>query len=159
MSSRSWAFTSKDWANKTGSAVSGGEYSAKHYAIIAGCSASNANISETNALSYKNTAQTAANTAKDWANKMDSVVSDGEYSAKYYAINAQTSSNAAKDWANKTDSAVAGGEYSAKYYANAAACSASSVAESVETINNQLEQSTELLDHLYEITDADEVSY
>ena len=96
----------QDWANKTSATVSGGEWSAKAYAL-------------------GGTGGPSAGNAKDWATKTSSTVDGSEYSAKKYSNDSAASAILANDWATKTSGTVAGGEYSAKYHANAASSSAS----------------------------------
>lgn len=105
------ATLAQDWANKTSSTVSGGEWSAKAYAL-------------------GGTGGPSAGNAKDWATKTSSTVDGSEYSAKKYANDSAASAILANDWATKTSGAVAGGEYSAKYHANAASTSASNASTS-----------------------------
>lgn len=90
-------------------------------------------------------AQAAATSAQDWAIKMGSPVSGGEYSAKYHATAASNSaSNAsgsassastdaakAADWAKKAeDSPVEAGQFSALHWAAKASASALSASSS-----------------------------
>ena len=105
------ATLAQDWANKTTTTVSGGEWSAKAYAL-------------------GGTGGPSAGNAKDWAIKTSSTVDGSEYSAKKYANDSAASAILANDWATKTSGTVAGGEYSAKYHANNAATSASSASTS-----------------------------
>ena len=60
--------------------------------------------------------------AKDWANKVDGVVADSEYSSKAYAVGGTgvtdtAGKGAAKEWATETSGTVDGTSYSAKEYA------------------------------------------
>jgi hypothetical protein len=56
--------------------------------------------------------------AKDWANKVNSIVFDNEYSAKEYATGLLTATGgSAKAWATKVGSMVDGFDFSAKDYA------------------------------------------
>ena len=105
------ATLAQDWANKTTTTVSGGEWSAKAYAL-------------------GGTGGPSAGNAKDWAIKTSGTVNGSEYSAKKYANDSAASAILANDWATKTSGTVAGGEYSAKYHANNAATSASSASTS-----------------------------
>ena len=81
------AILAQDWANKTSSTVSGGEWSAKAYAL-------------------GGTGGPSAGNAKDWATKTSGAVAGGEYSAKYHANAAATSaSNASTSASNAATSA------------------------------------------------------
>ena len=145
------ATLAQQWAVKMDGQVASTDYSAKYYAgqsaTSATSSASSASLSQAwatsstivadgkygssyyalRALNYMNGAETARDTARDWATKTDSAVSGDDYSAKYYAsrastsaANASSSASLARQWATKMDGAVSGIDYSSKYYADQA---------------------------------------
>ena len=145
------ATLAQQWAVKMDGQVASTDYSSKYYADLAHKWATSSTVVESGqygasyyalrAYNYANAAETARDTAKDWATKTDGAVSGSDYSAKYYAnsavtsaTNASNSATLAQQWAIKTDGAVSGTSYSAKYYAEAAATSATQAADIVASI-------------------------
>ena len=152
------ATLAQQWATKTDGQVASTDYSAKYYASQAADSADLAHAWATSstvvesgqygasyyalrAANYANGAETARDTAREWATKTDGAVSGSDYSAKYYAnqavssaTSAGSSATSAQNWATKMDGAVSGTDYSSKYYSTQAAASASQAADIVASI-------------------------
>ncbi|MFV3127109.1 DUF2793 domain-containing protein [Niveispirillum sp. KHB5.9] len=116
------------WATRTGAAVAGGEFSAKHHAQAAALSEANAHadavMADTRAgeavaaAQEAASARTAALTARDAAQASATVADNA-------ALDAVDSVLEASEWASKTDGTVrTSGEHSAKHHALAAATSA-----------------------------------
>lgn len=113
------ASLSEAWATSS-TVVADGKYGSSYYAL--------------RALNYMNGAETARDTARNWATKTDGPVADSNYSAKYNANLASTSATTAQNWATKIDGPVSGSNYSAKYYASLSAASAADAADIVASI-------------------------
>jgi hypothetical protein len=147
--------TARDWAEKTGGPVSGGQYSAKHHATAAANSAADAQTRqndvitrqndvitrqtdvtnrqsnvvslEASATSSKNAAATSATTASTKATEASTSAS----AAATSATAASASEVKAGKWAEEAvDVAVETGKFSAKHHATKAATSASNAASS-----------------------------
>lgn len=107
------AILAQDWATKTSSSVSGGEFSSKEYA--------------------QGTQAATGGSAKNWAQQTGGDVTGAaanSRSAKAWAqdnLTGATLGGSAKDWAQYTGGTVDGTEYSAKKYAQDAAAAAASV--------------------------------
>lgn len=118
------ADTSRTQAVASATAASGSQ-------TAAAASATQANASATSASASSNNAQ-------DWAVKMNGLVQNTDYSAKYYASQSATSASAAsasKDAANTSAGQAAGSATAAAGSATAAAGSASDAAGSAASIN------------------------
>lgn len=100
------ATLAQDWANKTSSTVSGGEWSAKAYAL-------------------GGTGGPSAGNAKDWATKTSSTVDGSEYSAKKYANDAATSASTATTQASNASTSASNASTSASNAATSASNAAS----------------------------------
>lgn len=128
--------------------VSGGLYSALHYAAKASDDADTADDKATIATAAANAAEVHKLKAQDWAEEDEDVeVEAGLYSSKHYAAksessalaaqtfenNAESYSEDAEAWANEDeDVEVQAGEYSAKHYAAKAEGSASDANDAAE---------------------------
>lgn len=107
------ATLASQWATKTGEAVAGGEYSAKHHAQAASSSAASAGGYRDAAQGFRNEAETF----RDQANGHRAAASSSE-------SNAAASETKAGEWAEKATE-VETGKFSAKYWAIQAATAVS----------------------------------
>lgn len=125
------ATLASQWATKTGAAVAGGEYSAKHHAQDASSSAASAG-------GYRDAAQGFRNEAETFRNQADG----HRAAASSSESNAAASETRAGEWAEKSTE-VEPGKFSARYWAIQAATAVSdgviddAITSSIKTWSSQ----------------------